>query len=77
MKKLVCIFLCLSLLIPSALAEAAPVKLTEDVPCFAVLQYGGLYAYLITFYPMDNGKVSVCGQVIPSRAVDELNIPLE
>ena len=46
-------------------------------PCFAVMYYGGLYAYLTTFYPIDNEKVSVCGQVILSSAADELNLPIE
>ena len=48
-----------------------------DGPCFAVMQYGGLYAFLITFYPTVNGTVTAHAQFIPSRAVDELNLPVE
>lgn len=46
-------------------------------PCFAVMQYGGLYALLVTFYPTANGTVTANAQFIPSRAADELNIPLD
>jgi len=52
---------------------SCPVEL--ESPCFSVMQYGGLYAYLTTFYPMGSGRVSVYGQVILSRAADELNLP--
>lgn len=48
-----------------------------DGPCFAVMQYGGLYAYLVTFYPTANGTVIANAQFIPSRAADELNLPVE
>ncbi len=46
-------------------------------PCFMVMQYGGLYAFLVTFYPTANGTVTANAQFIPSRAADELNIPLD
>lgn len=46
-------------------------------PCFAVMQYGGLYAFLVTFYPTANGTVLARSQFIPSFAADELNIPME
>ena len=48
-----------------------------DMPCFAVMQYGGLYAYLVTFYPTANGTVIANAQFIPSSAADELNMPTE
>ncbi len=35
MKKLLCVFLCLMLLVPSALAEGMPRALTEDDPTYA------------------------------------------
>ena len=46
-------------------------------PCFVVMQYGGLYAFLVTFYPTVNGTVTVNAQFIPSRAADDLNLPQE
>lgn len=46
-------------------------------PCFAVMQYGGLYAFLVTFYPTVNGTVTVNAQFILSRAADALNIPTD
>ena len=46
-------------------------------PCFMVMQYGGLYAFLVTFYPTANGTVTANAQFIPSRAADELNLPQE
>lgn len=48
-----------------------------DGPCFAVMFYGGLYALLITFVPNANRVVEARAQLIPSRAADELNIPIE
>lgn len=48
-----------------------------DGPCFAVMQYGGLYAYLVTFFPTANGTVIVNARFISSRAADELSIPIE
>ena len=48
-----------------------------DSPCFAVMFYGGLYALLITFVPNANRVVEARAQLIPSRAADELNIPIE
>lgn len=48
-----------------------------DMPCFVVMQYGGLYAYLVTFYPTANGTVIANAQFILSRAADELNLPTE
>ncbi len=46
-------------------------------PCFMVIQYGGLYAFLVTFCPTANGTVTVNAQFIPSRAADALNLPLD
>ena len=48
-----------------------------DGPCFAVMQYGGLYAFLVTFAPTANGTVIASAQFIPSRAADSLNLPAE
>jgi len=48
-----------------------------DGPCFAVMQYGGLYAFLVTFVPTANGTVMATAQFIPSRAADDLNMPTE
>jgi len=48
-----------------------------DGPCFAVMQYGGLYAFLVTFMPTANGTVTAIAQFIPSRAADDLNLPIE
>ena len=48
-----------------------------DGPCFAVMQYGGLYAFLVTFVPTANGAVIATAQCIPSRSADELNLPAE
>lgn len=50
---------------------------TMDGPCFAVMQYGGLYAFLVTFVPTANGAVIATAQFIPSRAADDLNMPTE
>ena len=50
---------------------------TMDGPCFAVMQYGGLYAFLVTFVPTANGTVIATAQFIPSRTADELNMPTE
>ena len=117
MKKLLCALICLILVIPSALAETSPEKLTEDNPlyytsvgtillgqsgastlalssslsltdayirpeemtgpCYVVMFYGGLYAYLVTFCPTANETMIARAQFIPSRAADELNIPVE
>lgn len=46
-------------------------------PCFVVMQYGGLYAFLVTFCPTANNTVLAEARLIPSRAADALNIPLE
>ena len=48
-----------------------------DGPCFVVMQYGGLYAFLVTFYPTVNGTMKAQAQFIPSRAADSLNWPNE
>ena len=48
-----------------------------DGPCFVVMQYGGLYAFLVTFYPTVNRTVLAQAQFIPSRAADLLNLPAE
>jgi len=46
-------------------------------PCFMVMHYGGLYAFLVTFYPTANGTVIANAQFIPSHAADQLNLPQE
>ena len=56
-------------------AYICPEELTS--PCFVLMQYGGPYAFLVTFCPTANGTVTVNAQFIPSRAADALNIPLE
>ncbi len=63
----------------SALAFSDAYIRPEEItaPCFMVMQYGGLYAFLVTFYPTANGTVTANAQFIPSRAADELNIPLD
>ena len=48
-----------------------------DGPCFVIMQYGGLYAFLVTFVPTANGAVIATAQFIPSRAADDLNMPTE
>lgn len=48
-----------------------------DGPCFALAQYGGLYAFLVTFCPTVNGTVTAQARFIPSRAADSLNLPIE
>ena len=48
---------------------------TLDAPHYAVMDYGGLYALLITYYPAGDGFVSVNAQVIYSRSADELMKP--
>lgn len=48
-----------------------------DGPCFALMQYGGLYAFLVTFYPNANGVVTAAARFIPSQAADRLNLPSE
>lgn len=48
-----------------------------DGPCFTVMFYGGLYALLITFVPNANRVVEASVHLIPSRAVDALNLPAE
>ena len=48
-----------------------------DMPCFVVMYYGGLYAYLVTFYPTVNGTMVANAQFIPSFAADELYFPGE
>jgi hypothetical protein len=69
----------------STVALSSAMRLTDayikpeemTAPCFAVMQYGGLYAFLVTFYPTASGTVTANAQFIPSRAADELNIPLD
>ena len=63
--------------VESIVSKNYPLPDELDGPCFAVMYYGGLYVCLITFYPMDNGNVSARVQLIPSRAADALNIPVE
>ena len=48
---------------------------TLDSPHYAVMNYGGLYALLITYYPSGDGFVSVNAQVIYTRSADELIKP--
>ena len=48
---------------------------TLDSPHYAVMNYGGLYALLITYYPAGDGFVSVNAQVIYARSADELIKP--
>ncbi len=60
-----------------ALSDAFIQPEEMTVPCFMVMQYGGLYAFLVTFYPTANGTVTANAQFIPSRAADELNLPQE
>ena len=70
---------------PATIALSSLLRLSDafiqpeamDGSCFAVMQYGGLYAFLVTFYPTANGTVTANAQFIPSRAADELNLPNE
>lgn len=66
-----------TLLLSSLLSLSDAYMLPEgmDMPCFAVMQYGGLYAYLVSFYPTVNGTMVANAQFIPSFAADELNFP--
>lgn len=66
-----------TLLLSSLLSLSDAYMLPEgmDMPCFVVMQYGGLYAYLVTFYPTANGTMVANAQLIPSYAADELNFP--
>ena len=48
-----------------------------DGPCFTLVFYGGLYALLVTFVPNGHGVVCASARFIPSRAADELNVPVE
>ncbi|MBR0219680.1 MAG: hypothetical protein IJQ33_10785 [Clostridia bacterium] len=69
----------------STLALSSSMRLTDAYikpeemsdPCFVVMQYGGLYAFLVTFYPTANNTVLAEARFIPSRAVDGLNLPVE
>ncbi len=56
---------------------ACPVEL--EAPCYAVIDYGGPYALLITYYPVLDveGYVSVNAQVILSQDASELLMPAE
>ena len=70
---------------PSAIALSSALSFSDafirpegmDGPCFAVMQYGGLYAFLVTFYPNVNQTVTAAAWFIPSRAADDLNLPQE
>ena len=70
---------------PATIALSSLLRLSDaciqpeamDGPCFAVMQYGGLYAFLVTFMPTANGTVTAIAQFIPSRAADDLNLPIE
>lgn len=48
---------------------------TLEGPCYAVVDYGGEYALLITWYPAGTGYISVNCQIIYSRSADELIKP--
>ena len=69
----------------STLALSSSMRLTDAYikpeemsgPCYVVMQYGGLYAYLVTFYPTANNTVLADALFIPSCAVDALNLPHE
>ena len=69
----------------STLALSSSMRLTDAYikpeemsgPCFVVMQYGGLYAFLVTFYPTANNTVLAEARFIPSHTVDELNLPVE
>ena len=56
-------------------AYIKPAEMTG--PCYVVMFYGGLYAYLVTFCPTANETMIARAQFIPSRAADGLNLPLE
>lgn len=43
-----------------------------ESPCYAVVDYGGEYALLITWYPAGNGYISESCQIIYSRSADQL-----
>ena len=68
-----------TMLLSTALTLSDAYMLPEgmDMPCFVVMYYGGLYAYLVTFYPTVNGTMVANAQFIPSFAADELNFPGE
>ena len=69
----------------STLALSSSLSLTDAYikpeemsgPCYVVMFYGGLYAYLVTFYPTANETMIARAQLIPSRAADELNLPMD
>jgi hypothetical protein len=46
-----------------------------DGPCYAVIQYGGAYAFLVSFVPTANGTVIANAQFIPSQAMEQLIPP--
>ena len=48
---------------------------TLDSAHYAVMDYGGVYALLITYYPAGDGFVSVNAQVIYARSADQLFQP--
>ena len=48
---------------------------TLDSPHYAVMDYGGVYALLITYYPAGDGFVSVNAQVIYARSAGQLLKP--
>ena len=56
-------------------ASVCPEEL--DSPCCAVLNYGGLYALLVTFYPAEEREISASAQLIYARTADDLNLPTE
>ena len=68
-----------TMLLSAALTLSDAYMLPEgmDMPCFVVMYYGGLYAYLVTFYPTVNGTMVANAQFIPSFAADELYFPGE
>ncbi|MBR4540360.1 MAG: hypothetical protein IKO52_16150 [Clostridia bacterium] len=48
-----------------------------DGPCYAVIDYDGEYALLITWYPAGDGYISESCQIIYSRSADHLFMPAE
>lgn len=59
------------------ISEAYPQPEEMDGPCFAVMFYGGLYAFLVTFFPTGNGAVMAQAAFIHSRAADQLPMSLD
>ena len=68
---------------PTYIALSSAFRLTDsfiqpegmDGPCYAVIQYGGAYAFLVSFVPTANGTVIANAQFIPSQAMEQLIPP--